>query len=71
MFMTLMYKEKAQTSYDELGEYVSKFTFPKARGNLHKLFDPDAYPRYVRNQSFPAIASQWLTFGPVLFRYID
>ena len=71
MFMTMMHRRKTETTYAELGKYVSKFSFPKNRGNVENLFDPEAYPRYLRNESFPAIASQWLTLGPVLLRYIE
>ena len=71
VFMKNMSKHSRLTSYTEFGEYAQSYSVPKYRGTLKHLFDPDRYRNYLKTESFPAIASDFLTLTPILRRYLS
>jgi len=70
-FMQQMIRNRTDTTYSELGRYVTSFTTPRARRLPTHLFDATRYKNYLRSGSFPAIASEFLTIAPVLRRYLS
>ena len=59
------------TSFRELGEYVSSFTFPKGSPNPNHLFTESANANNNRKGSFSCTGSEFLTLVPIIHRYFS
>jgi hypothetical protein len=71
MCMKVFYSNRSQTSFQELGEYVSTFTFPKAAPNPTRLFTASANLNNSKKGSFTCSGSEFLTLAPVIHRYFS
>ena len=69
--MKVFHSNKCKTSFKELGEYVSTFTFPKNAPSLKHLFTASANKHNSKNGSFTCTGSEFLTLAPVLKRYLQ
>ena len=68
--MKVFFSNHSLTSFAELGQYVSTFTFPKATPKLDHLFRPAANLNNSRKGTFACTGSEFLTLAPVLKRYV-
>ena len=59
----------ATSTYEELGQYVSTFSFPGDAGNIGHLFSTSANTNNYKKASFTSTGSEFLTLTPVLHRY--
>jgi hypothetical protein len=59
------------TSFRELGEYISTFTFPKGSPNPNHLFTESANANNSKKGSFSSSGSEFLTLVPVIHRYFS
>ena len=69
--MKVFFSNKCKTSFKELGEYVSTFTFPKNAPSLKRLFTASANKNNSKNGSFTCTGSEFLILAPVLKRYLQ
>jgi len=67
--MKVLHSSRAASTYQELGEYVSTFSFPRAAGELQHLFTASANTNNYKKASFTSTGSEFLTLTPVLHRY--
>jgi len=56
-------------SFEELGDYVAKFTFPKCHPNPDHLFDAAANRNNRKKGSISCTGSEFLTLAPIVHRY--
>ncbi len=71
MCMKALHSRKSKTSYKELGEYISQFTFPKNAPDPTHLFTSSANANNARKGSFSCTGSEFLTIAPVVHRYFS
>ena len=71
MCMKALHSRRSQTSYKELGEYISHFTFPKNAPDPTHLFTAAANANNSRKESFTCSGSEFLTIAPVVYRYFS
>jgi hypothetical protein len=71
-FMKAMWASRKTHSctYSQLGEYVAKWSFPKARGKLLHLFDVEHIKRWHNSGDFSCSSSEFLALQPILSRYL-
>ena len=69
--MKIFHSNRQPTSYTELGEYVSKFTFPKSAPDVSHLFKDSANRNNAAKGSFSCTGSECLTLAPILLRYFQ
>ena len=69
-FMKVFHSNKSNTTYQELGAYVSLFTLPKSAPSLKHLFTKSANKNNAKKGSFSCTGSECLTLAPILARYI-
>ena len=68
-FMYVM--RRTQTTYKELGRYVSSWTFPRQYSGINRLFKSQKKMKtYYKNKAFGCTASEFLTLAPVLASYL-
>ena len=61
---------KTPSTYEELGDYVSRFSRPKNAVELKHLFTKTAIKNNYKNESFTCTGSEFLTLTPILLRYL-
>ena len=69
--MKAFHSRRYPTTFQELGEYVDSFSFPKAMPTVSRLFNPSANVNNARKGSFTCTGSEFMTLTPVLHRYFD
>ena len=62
---------RAQSTFDELGHYVARFTLPKSAPSLARLFTASANKNNLRKGGFTCSASEFLTLTPIALRYFE
>ena len=67
--MKVLQKNNVGTSYDELGTYLSAFTFPKSCTNVAHLLTPEKNANHYKTGNFSCTGSEFLTLVPVIHRY--
>ena len=67
--MKVLQKDNVGTSYDELGKYLSAFTFPKSCTNVAHLFTAEKNANNYKTGNFSCTGSEFLTLVPVIHRY--
>ena len=65
----VFYSSRSVTSFAELGEYASTFTYPKTAPNPAHLFTASANSNNSKKGTFSCTGSEFLTLVPVLHRY--
>jgi hypothetical protein len=58
-------------TYQNLGEYLKRWKWPKGRGNPLHLFDEEHYKRFLNSGDFACSASEFLTLAPVIRRFLQ
>lgn len=69
--MKIMHSNRAQTSFAEVGEYISNHVFPKSAPGVKHLFSDAANTNNAKKGSFSCTGSEFITIAPVLHRYFD
>lgn len=67
--MRAYHSARTETTYAEIGEYMSGWTFPARAPNIKHLFTKSANTNNIRKSGFTCLGSEFLTIAPVLHRY--
>ena len=76
-FMRQMHRATTQEgiahscTYMKFGEYYSRWTLPKGRNPLEKLFDQEHQTRFINSGTFSSAASELLDITPIFKRYLE
>ena len=57
--------------YGDFFEYASTWAFPRQRANSLHMLDDAYYHNWIRSGDFPCTASEMLTLGPLLRRWLS